>query len=192
MLHCSPGTLNERPALPFRKVFGLFVASCSSYIHFRGRVEDVEIGRLAGVICDTEVRLQNRGSMYELNLVANHLPQEALIGGQSKCPTARNLLRSDWEVEMTKMTIFGAAAVVIFSSAFGHAEARRMIGMGASEFSPGDRMRDAGGPGRTLHGASEFTPGDRMRDLGGPRRGMRGASEFSPGDLKNDMRRGRH
>ncbi len=57
---------------------------------------------------------------------------------------------------------------------------------GASEFSPGDRMRDSGTTGKG--GASEFSPGDRMRDAGGPKRGARGASEFSPGDQMNDKR----
>jgi len=36
---------------------------------------------------------------------------------------------------------------------------------GASEFSPGDRMRDKGTVGRgSTKGASEFSPGDRMND----------------------------
>ncbi len=93
---------------------------------------------------------------------------------------------------MKKMTILAAAVVLIAASACGYAAPRGTVGMGASEFSPGDQMRDSGGPRQGSRGASEFSPGDRMRDLGGPRRGARGASEFSPGDQMNDKRRGRH
>jgi hypothetical protein len=78
---------------------------------------------------------------------------------------------------MRKATLL-AAGILIASSVCGYAGPR-----GASEFSPGDQMRDSG-----RRGASEFSPGDRMRDSGGPHRGSRGASEFSPGDRMNDMR----
>jgi hypothetical protein len=76
---------------------------------------------------------------------------------------------------MRKATLL-AASILIVSSVCGYAGPR-----GASEFSPGDRMRDSG-----RHGASQFSPGDTMRDSGG--RHHRGASEFSPGDRMNDMR----
>jgi hypothetical protein len=58
---------------------------------------------------------------------------------------------------------------------------------GASQFSPGDQMRDSGGPIKGSRGASEFSPGDRMRDSVGTT--GRGASEFSPGDQMNDARK---
>ena len=92
-----------------------------------------------------------------------------------------------------KRTMVLAAGILIATSLYGYAAPRGMGmgaagGRGASEFSPGDQMRESGGPRAGSHGASEFSPGDRMRDSGGPRRGSRGASEFSPGDRRNDMR----
>jgi hypothetical protein len=50
-------------------------------------------------------------------------------------------------------------------------------------------MRDLGGPTKGSRGASEFSPGDRMRDATGT--SGRGASEFSPGDQMNDKRKKR-
>jgi hypothetical protein len=78
---------------------------------------------------------------------------------------------------MRKATLL-AASILIMSSVCGYAAPK-----GASQFTPGDQMRDGG-----QRGASEFSPGDRMRDAGGPHRGSRGASEFSPGDRMNDVR----
>jgi hypothetical protein len=93
---------------------------------------------------------------------------------------------------MKKMLVITAAVFSLGSSTCGYAAPKGNVGaagtVGASEFSPGDRMRDSGGPRAGARGASEFSPGDRMRDSGGPRRGARGASEFSPGDQRNDMR----
>jgi hypothetical protein len=86
---------------------------------------------------------------------------------------------------MKKMTVL-AAALLLASSASGYAAPKG----GASEFSPGDQMRDRGGPTQGSRGASEFSPGDRMRDTGGTV--GRGASEFSPGDQKNDKRKKKH
>jgi hypothetical protein len=90
-----------------------------------------------------------------------------------------------------KMTLLAAAVLLMGSSIYGYAAPKGggSVGQGASEFSPGDQMRDAGGPKPGARGASEFSPGDRMRDAGGPKKGARGASEFSPGDKMNDKRR---
>jgi hypothetical protein len=54
-------------------------------------------------------------------------------------------------------------------------------GPGASEYSPGDRMKDSSTS--TAPGASEYAPGREMKkDKGtGP-----GASEYAPGDLAKD------
>ena len=41
--------------------------------------------------------------------------------------------------------------------------------------------------GSNAGGASEFSPGDQMRDRGGPTQGSRGASEYSPGVLNGVM-----
>jgi hypothetical protein len=94
---------------------------------------------------------------------------------------------------MTKLAVIAAALLIgTAGSALaqkGHGTSGMGGSRGASEFSPGDQMRDAGGPKHTMRGASEFSPGDRMRDAGGPRKTMRGASEFSPGDQMNDRRR---
>jgi len=81
-----------------------------------------------------------------------------------------------------------ALAILIGSTALGVAAQKGGGGRGASEFSPGDQMRDAGGPRPGARGASEFTPGDTMRDKGGPKKTTRGASEFSPGDRMNDRK----
>jgi hypothetical protein len=93
---------------------------------------------------------------------------------------------------MKKMLLLTAAVFLLGSSTCGYAAPKGNAGtagtFGASEFSPGDRMRDSGGPRTGARGASEFSPGDRMRDSRGPRTGTWGASEFSPGDQKNDMR----
>ena len=94
---------------------------------------------------------------------------------------------------MKKTVLLTAAALLIASSAVGYAQSRGTGSMGttrgASEFSPGDQMRDSGGPKPGARGASEFSPGDRMRDSGTTGRGSRrGASEFAPGDKMNDKR----
>jgi hypothetical protein len=78
-----------------------------------------------------------------------------------------------------------AIALLLGSSVGGYAAPKNAGG--ASEFSPGDQMRDRGGPTLGSRGASEFSPGDRRRDTS--RTIGRGASEFSPGDQKNDLRR---
>ncbi len=93
---------------------------------------------------------------------------------------------------MKKLTLV-AAALLLASSASGYAAPKGSGNTGnaggASEFSPGDQMRDRGGPTKGSRGASEFSPGDRMRDTGGT--SGRGASEFSPGDQMNDTRKKR-
>jgi hypothetical protein len=90
---------------------------------------------------------------------------------------------------MMKMSLV-AAAILVASSACGYAQSKGSgtpgTNRGASEYSPGDQMRDRGGPARGSKGASEYAPGDRMRDSNTTT--GRGASEFSPGDRMNDQR----
>src|ERR1700692_158279 len=93
------------------------------------------------------------------------------------------------EMNMKKITLLAAVALLAGSSALAYAAHRGAGAMGqASEFSPGDQMRDSGGPKKGARGASAFSPGHLMRDAGGPKKGARGASEFSPGDRMNDAR----
>ena len=93
---------------------------------------------------------------------------------------------------MRTLTLF-AATVLLASTATGYAAPKGSGNAGnageASEFSPGDQMRDSGGPKKGSRGASEFSPGDRMKDTKGTT--GRGASEFSPGDRMNDTRKKR-
>src|SRR5262249_10636388 len=96
------------------------------------------------------------------------------------------------EESMRQVTLFAAAAIVAASTACGYAQSKGTASpgasRGASQFSPGDQMRDRGGPTPGSRGASEFSPGDQMRDRGTT---GRSASEFSPGDKMNDTRRKR-
>jgi hypothetical protein len=94
---------------------------------------------------------------------------------------------------MRKTILLAATALLVASTACGYAQTKGTTGgmsspggRGASEFSPGDQMRDRGGPRAGSRGASEFSPGDQRRDRGTTGRG--GASEFSPGDRMNDKR----
>ena len=80
---------------------------------------------------------------------------------------------------MKKILSLTALAVLIASSSVALAR-----GGGASGFSPGHQMRNAGGPARTVHGASTFAPGHLMRSAGGPANTVRGASTFAPGHIK--------
>ncbi len=93
---------------------------------------------------------------------------------------------------MRKLT-FLAAVLLLASTASGYAAPKGGSNAGnaggASEFSPGDQMRDRGGPTKGSRGASEFSPGDRKKDTTGTT--GRGASEFSPGDRMNDTRKKR-
>jgi hypothetical protein len=88
-----------------------------------------------------------------------------------------------------KTSIFAviAAALLAVSSVSVSAQQRGGNAGGASEFSPGDQLRDQGAPKRGGRGASELAPGDRKKDV--PTTQGRGASEFSPGDQKNDRRK---
>jgi hypothetical protein len=91
---------------------------------------------------------------------------------------------------MRSVTLLAATALLVGSTACGYAQTKGTTtspgsSRGASEFSPGDQMRDHGGPTRGSRGASEFSPGDQMKDRGTT---GRGASEFSPGDRMNDKR----
>lgn len=92
---------------------------------------------------------------------------------------------------MRGITLFAATALMVASTACGYAQTKGTTtspgtSRGASEFSPGDQMRDRGGPTPGSRGASEFSPGDQKRDSGMTGRG--GASGFSPGDKMNDKR----
>jgi hypothetical protein len=90
---------------------------------------------------------------------------------------------------MKKVTLLAAAALLAGSSAFGYAAPNGTGATGgASEFSPGDQMKDSGGPKKGARGASEFSPGDKKNDARGLKKATRGASEFSPGDKMNDAR----
>ena len=81
---------------------------------------------------------------------------------------------------MSKVTLFAASALLLAMASSSYA-APKGTG-GASEYSPGDRMQDAGGvKGK---GASQFAPGHEMK-----RKSSRGASELSPGDQMNDYRK---
>jgi hypothetical protein len=93
------------------------------------------------------------------------------------------------ERDMKKMTVI-AAAILLASSAAGYAAPKGGNAGGASELSPGDQLRDSGGPKPGSRGASEFAPGDLKKDS--PRTVGRGASEFSPGDKVNDIRKKKH
>jgi hypothetical protein len=91
---------------------------------------------------------------------------------------------------MRSVTLLAATVLMVASTACGYAQTKGTTtspgsSRGASEFSPGDQMRDRGGPKRGSRGASEFSPGDQMKDRG---TSGRGASEFSPGDRMNDKR----
>jgi hypothetical protein len=88
-----------------------------------------------------------------------------------------------------KMPIFAVTAVALLavSSVSVSAQQRGGNAGGASEFSPGNQLRDQGEPNPGGRGASEFAPGDRKKDA--PTTQGRGASEFSPGDQKNDRRK---
>jgi hypothetical protein len=88
---------------------------------------------------------------------------------------------------MRKLTLL-AAALLLVSTASGYAAPKGAGNTGgASEFSPGDQMRETGGPNKGSRGASEFSPGDQMKDTKGTT--GRGASEFSPGNRMNDTRK---
>ena len=90
---------------------------------------------------------------------------------------------------MKKTAVALASVLIIGLPALGNAAPRGNVGStqgrGASEFSPGDQLRDS--TVKPRRGASEFSPGDRMRDSTVKPR--RGASEFSPGDRMNDARK---
>jgi hypothetical protein len=91
---------------------------------------------------------------------------------------------------MKKMTVLaGALLLALTASGYAAPKGGGNAG-GASESSPGDQMRDRGGPTTGSRGASEFSPGDRMKDSKATT--GRGASELSPGDQMNDARKKTH
>jgi hypothetical protein len=96
---------------------------------------------------------------------------------------------------MKKLSILTGAALILAASAayaapkgLGGGMSGGSLGLtrGASEFSPGDRMRDAGGPFTGARGASAYAPGHLMKKS--KTKTTRGASEFTPGDKMNDLR----
>jgi hypothetical protein len=101
----------------------------------------------------------------------------------------RYVERARKERDMKKMSVI-AAAILLASSAGAYAAPRGGNAGGASELSPGDQLRDSGGPKPGSRGASEFAPGDLKKDH--PGTVGRGASEFSPGDKANDIRKKKH
>jgi hypothetical protein len=93
---------------------------------------------------------------------------------------------------MRSVTLLAATVLMVASTACGYAQTKGTAtspgsSRGASEYSPGDQMRDRGGPTQGSRGASEYSPGDQMKDRSKSTTG-RGASEFSPGDRMNDKR----
>jgi hypothetical protein len=78
---------------------------------------------------------------------------------------------------MKKIAFMAGALMLMASTAVALAAPRAR---GASEFSPGDRMRDTGRP------ASTFAPGQLAKQ-----RGALPANEFAPGDRMNDTRKRR-
>jgi hypothetical protein len=82
-----------------------------------------------------------------------------------------------------KILITAAAVVLIGSSGLSFAGSATK---GASGSAPGTQMNDSTSP--SSRGASELSPGDRMKDTTGT---SKGASEFTPGDKMNDARKKR-
>ena len=68
-----------------------------------------------------------------------------------------------------------AAAILSVTAASAYSAEWGIRGPGASEYSPGDTMKDKGGT------ASQYSPGHQQKSPGG-------ASERSPGDRMNDQR----
>jgi hypothetical protein len=84
---------------------------------------------------------------------------------------------------MKKTLIIAAAAMLIGSSGLSFAGS---ASKGASGSAPGIQMNNS--TSTNSRGASEFSPGDRMKDSSTT--GMsKGASEFTPGDRMNDARK---
>ena len=84
---------------------------------------------------------------------------------------------------MNKTLVIAAAAMLIGSSGLSFAGSATK---GASGSAPGTMMNNSTIP--TSKGASELSPGDRIKDS--TTTGMsKGASEFTPGDKMNDARK---
>jgi hypothetical protein len=82
------------------------------------------------------------------------------------------------ESTVTKIALI-AGALILTSNAAAWAEPKSTTGHGASEYAPGDRMREKDLRGRG--GGSQYAPGQNQRTPGA-------ASELSPGDRMNDKR----
>jgi hypothetical protein len=90
--------------------------------------------------------------------------------------------------DMKKTLVIAAAAMLIGSAGLSFAGSSGT--KGASGSAPGTQMNNSNVP--TSRGASELSPGDRMRDsstTGMSRGAAKGASEFTPGDKMNDARK---
>src|SRR5258708_33829711 len=87
------------------------------------------------------------------------------------------------ENDMKKTLVIAAAAMLIGSSGLSFAGSATK---GASGSAPGTQMNNS--TSTSSRGASELSPGDKMRDSSTP--GMsNGASEFTPGENMNDARK---
>jgi len=89
---------------------------------------------------------------------------------------------------MKKTLIMTAAVMLIASSGISFAGSSGTHG--ASGSAPGTQMNNSATP--TSRGASELSPGDKMRDsrtTGMSSGATKGASEFTPGDKMNDARK---
>ena len=89
---------------------------------------------------------------------------------------------------MKKNLIFAAAVMLIGSSGLSFAGSADP--KGASGSAPGTQMNNSTSP--ATRGASELSPGDRMKDsrtTGRARGATKGASEYAPGDKMNDARK---
>jgi len=82
-----------------------------------------------------------------------------------------------------KVLITAATIVLIGSSGLSFAGS---ASKGASGSAPGTLMNESA---PTTRGASELSPGDRMKDNLTTGKSKRGASELTPGDKMNDARK---
>jgi len=109
----------------------------------------------------------NRNEPFHLANVVLHNPHRTIL-----------------ENDVKKTLVIAAAAMLIGSSGFSFAGSPGT--KGASGSAPGTQMNNSTSP--TSRGASELSPGDKMKDSSTT--GLsKGASEFTPGDKMNDARK---
>jgi hypothetical protein len=81
-------------------------------------------------------------------------------------PMERRLIAGVWSKDVLirrkdmKRMMLMVAAVLIASAAVGYAQQKGGNAGGASNVSPGDQLKDKGGPTPGSRGASELSPGD--------------------------------